>query len=230
MNNTEVEVKVLLENKIELERFTQSLIKAGFGYIGQESQLNHYFSGKLSLELLEAIAPSASVSDVEKLREVLTSDKQSVRTRQITDEISKEPTVLLIVKSALQGTPENGLIRIEYEVQMSCTLDRLDNWLLEYGLKYQSKWSRDRKTYQSALIGDGLVTATIDRNAGYGYVGELEIMCSKEESTEAQNSLSSLLSELGFEELKVDRLDRMFQFYSANWREYYGTDKTFVME
>ena len=45
-----------------------------------------------------------------------------------------------------------------------------------------------------------------------------------------RDELVSLMEELGVEELPQDRLERMFQHYNENWRDYYGTDKTFVIE
>jgi hypothetical protein len=71
----------------------------------------------------------------------------------------------------------------------------------------------------------------MDKNAGYGYLVEVEILA---ESTEAVDptkaQIYALMEKLGLTELPQARLDRMFDYYNAHWREYYGTDKVFVVE
>jgi len=38
------------------------------------------------------------------------------------------------------------------------------------------------------------------------------------------------MQELGVEELSQDRLERMFSHYNSNWPDYYGTERTFIIE
>jgi hypothetical protein len=38
------------------------------------------------------------------------------------------------------------------------------------------------------------------------------------------------MTELDVVELEQDRLARMFSFYNANWPDYYGTEKVFIIE
>jgi hypothetical protein len=38
------------------------------------------------------------------------------------------------------------------------------------------------------------------------------------------------MAELGVEELLQDRLERMFAHYNEHWQEYYGTDRTFIIQ
>ena len=46
----------------------------------------------------------------------------------------------------------------------------------------------------------------------------------------AREEVRALMEELGVEELSQERLERMFAFYNANWQDYYGTDKIFIVE
>jgi hypothetical protein len=45
-----------------------------------------------------------------------------------------------------------------------------------------------------------------------------------------RKEIDALMGELGVAELSQDRLERMFKFYNENWPEYYGTDRTFIIE
>lgn len=106
------------------------------------------------------------------------------------------------------------------------TLDELDKILLDAGLNYQAKWSREREEY---VVGD--TTICLDKNAGYGYLAEFEKVVDDESKTaEVKASLEEVMKEFGVEELKQDRLERMFAHYNTHWPEYYGTDKTFNIE
>lgn len=225
----EVEVKTLLETKESADLFQQKIESLGFEYKDSESQLNHYFSGGLTKKTIDLISPSLSQESIAQLGFVLDADKQSVRTRQIITDDPRDPIVLLIIKVAIEGTSQNGSIRWEVEVPVNASLDRLDGWLIESGLEYQSKWSRDRRVFVRDDTTED-VTAVIDRNAGYGYLAEFEIVAKQEHAAVARDYLKRLLQETGFEELDPARLDRMFAFYSANWGDYYGTDKTFTLE
>ena len=71
----------------------------------------------------------------------------------------------------------------------------------------------------------------IDKNAGYGYVAEFEkILSNPDEIDQAKQSIRDEMAALGVEELDHARLERMFAHYNQHWPEYYGTEKTFVLE
>ena len=38
------------------------------------------------------------------------------------------------------------------------------------------------------------------------------------------------MKELNVEELPQDRLERMFDFYNTHWKDYYGTERIFMVE
>jgi predicted adenylyl cyclase CyaB len=103
------------------------------------------------------------------------------------------------------------------------SIEKLDKVLLGAGLSYQAKWSRERTEY--AL---GEIALCIDKNAGYGYIAEFEKTVSDENEMEgARREISKVMKSVGAKELPQERLERMFDHYNKNWREYYGTDKTF---
>ncbi len=87
-------------------------------------------------------------------------------------------------------------------------------------------WSRQREAYQL-----GAITICLDKNAGYGWLAEFEIMADDDSLSVNQTAaLRSLMTELGVEELPQERLERMFAHYNANWRDYYGTELTFTVD
>jgi hypothetical protein len=51
-----------------------------------------------------------------------------------------------------------------------------------------------------------------------------------EAADRVKQQLREMMTELDVQELPQDRLARMFDFYNKNWRDYYGTEKTFTIE
>jgi adenylate cyclase class IV len=125
-------------------------------------------------------------------------------------------------------TSANGTARIEWEVDLApMSLEDMDQKVLEAGFHYQAKWSRDRDEYRL----DADTAVCLDRNAGYGYLAEFERVITDQENIEqTRTDLLSLIASLGYHELDQARLARMFDFYNQNWREYYGTEKVFIVE
>ena len=224
MARYEIEIKSLLgdeENAVVLKTRMHELDPACV-CVGKNKQLNHYFKdGNIKL-LLEKAKDFFSKSVQEKFQEIMEKGSEcSVRTRQKDDE------VLLVVKASVDAsTSANSVSRMEFEDPISVSLAVLDASLLDVGFVYQAKWSREREEY--AYKG---ATVCLDRNAGYGYLAEFEKMTDDESVLPAvRGELVALMAELGAEELPQDRLERMFAHYNEHWREYYGTDKTFIIE
>jgi adenylate cyclase class IV len=120
----------------------------------------------------------------------------------------------------------NGTERREFEFESNVPLIVLDYLLTSSGLQYLSKWSRKRKEFTKDNI-----TITIDTNAGYGTIIELEILTDDESNVLSnKEKLYDLLKTLNLEELNKDRLERMFKYYNKFWSLYYQTDKTFIVE
>ena len=74
------------------------------------------------------------------------------------------------------------------------------------------------------------VTLCLDKNAGYWYLAEFEMVIEDAEKVEnVREFLLSIIESLGYHEFDQARLARMFDFYNKNWREYYGTEKVFTI-
>jgi predicted adenylyl cyclase CyaB len=224
MDHFEIEIKSLLgarERAQELrekflERFPEAKLK------GKHTQLNHYFIGENVSALFENISVYFSQAQQKSLETILREGRQhSLRTREA------DGQVLLVVKASVDDhTSANGVSRMEFEQPVELSLEALDQVLLAAGLEYQAKWSREREEY---VVGE--IALCLDRNAGYGYVAEFEkIVQNADEIAGAKQELLELMRELGVEELSQDRLERMFAYYNAHWREYYGTENVFVVE
>ena len=221
-NSYEIEIKCLLGNRENAEQLEARMraIDPNLRKIGAHKQLNHYFEGKGDFpkiaELLENKEERAAFIDLtQKARDL------SLRTRDA------DGKVILVLKAAIDDTTSaNGTARRELEKTLSIPLAELDKTILDAGFSYQAKWSRERTEY--VLQG---VNVTIDKNAGYGYLAEFEIIESDaSRAEEAKTKLRKLIKEVGLEELDQQRLGRMFAHYNEHWREYYGTDKIFVIE
>lgn len=226
MQMFEIEVKSLIgnseESKVLLRRMRA--LDPDLKELGGYTQLNHYFiDGKI--EALSEKLPMALVDDItrQKLKDIHTHTKKySVRTRLTGND------ALLVVKASVDDTSsENGTARIEVEIKTpNLTLGQLDEIVLSAGFRYQAKWSRKRRNFQYRGL-----SVCIDKNAGYGFLAEFEMMVDDPRKiTESKEILRSALRELGLSELPQDRLERMFAHYNKNWREYYGTEKTFTLD
>jgi adenylate cyclase class IV len=223
-NAYEIEIKSLLGDDQAAHDF-RNKIAGNFPGIGaslRETQLNHYFEGGDIATLAARIAPYLTEEAREKLESIAARGSNvSVRTRAVGEEAR------FIVKASLgSDSSENGVVRAELDIPMpDLTLDELDQLVLDAGYQYQAKWSRAREAYEL----DG-VTVCLDRNAGYGYLVEFEKVVDDEaKAAEAEAEVRAMMALFGVEELPQDRLERMFAHYNANWPEYYGTNKVFII-
>ena len=222
----EIEIKTLLGSKERADELKRRLVKLfpSLKALPPHKQRNHYFNTPEKLERFVSAVNSLLSSDAqEKLMKIIAEVKGgvSVRTRDA------DETVFVILKASIgDDSSENGISRIEFEQPVKLTLEALDQRLLNAGLTYQAKWSREREHYDL-----GTIHITIDKNAGYGYVAEFEKMIDDGgEADYARKELKALMAEFGCEELPQERLERMFTFYNKHWEEYYGTDRTFIVE
>ena len=224
MQTYEIEIKSLLGEKEYADMLLEKMhqFDPDCRRVSQNSQLNHYFEGGDIQDLYQAVH---HLFADEKLQRLQTIAKQgtsfSIRTRQKDDE------VLLVVKASLDGgTSENTVSRLEFEEIVDVSLAELDELVLSAGYQYQAKWSRERQEYTYKDI-----NVCIDKNAGYGYLAEFETVTEDEKTAaEAKEKLKAMMDELGVKELDQDRLARMFEYYNTNWADYYGTNRTFVIE
>ena len=224
MHSYEVEIKSLLGSEENADALRSKLaeLDPGTTMTSQNKQLNHYFKGGDLAALAEMVDDLLTSEAKEKLRDMAENAKEfSVRTRE------RDGTVLLVVKASMDDTTsENGIARMEFEEEVSLSLDELDQRVLDAGFTYQAKWSREREEY---VCKD--VNVCLDKNAGYGFLAEFEKIVDDEgRLADARAEVESLMGELGVAELPQDRLARMFDFYNEHWPEYYGTDKVFNIE
>lgn len=219
----EVEIKCLLDGGEETARMLREQMRnldPDCKHLGKESQLNHYFIEGNPQYFFEQVRKCLRESDAVQLRSLISRARDySLRTRKTDTEL------LLVLKASVDDTTSaNGTARIEFEATLpSFTLEELDTLLLNSGFQYQSKWSRVREKY--CFLG---MNVSIDKNAGYGYIAEFEVVeddKKKVESTKAR--IRETIGRLGLKELPQERLERMFAYYNAHWPQYYGTEKTF---
>lgn len=218
----EIEIKSLLGDRAAAERLKEKMRVAdpALKEIGAHRQLNHYFEGKGNLVVVANMLLDAH--DKNEFLELAKKAKGfSLRTRDA------DGKVLLVLKASIDDTTSaNGTARREFEKEVAMPLDALDKAILDAGFSYQAKWSRERQEFKF----NG-ANVTIDKNAGYGYLAEFEIIeddPSRADATKAK--LRELMATVGCAELNQDRLARMFAYYNAHWAEYYGTEKIFVVE
>lgn len=229
----EIEIKSLLGSPEKAEELRAKLrARDGLKELGRHSQLNHYFVAPNDLKdgkngvslpslavLKEKILPLVPAEHRERLEKILAEGRDySIRTRDA------DGKVFFVIKASLgDDTSANGVSRMEFEAMVRKTLGELDRILLDARLEYQAKWSREREEYRL-----GEINITIDRNAGYGYLAEFEkVINDRTAAATAKAEVAALMADLGVLELPQDRLERMFAFYNAHWRDYYGTDKIF---
>jgi len=225
MSSYEVEIKCLLGDKDGADDLVRRMKEKdpGLAQLSYHKQLNHYFIGGDLSRLYENTTPFLKEEEKSQFQLLARGTKNfSLRTRWADGDV-----ILVIKISVDEGTSFNTVGRREFEVKISnLTLEELDALVLKSGFEYQAKWSRERTEYK--YLG---VNGTIDKNAGYGYLAEFERVVNDETKVpEAKSQLKEVIKELNLEELSQDRLERMFAYYNANWQDYYGTDKVFVVE
>ncbi len=221
----EVEIKTLLGSKENADNFIKNLGNSveKLEKKWENSQLNHYFMGGDHDKLLQNTKWKVPLEKLQSLKNILqTQGKHSVRTRFV------DGNSILVVKLSVDDTSSsNGIQRIEWEeVFVGMPINDLDTILLESDFHYQAKWSRERVEYEFDNI-----TVCLDKNAGYWYLAEFEmVIANPDETQRAEDNLRGIMARVWVEELDQGRLGRMFDYYNENWRDYYGTEKTFTID
>ena len=244
MQTYEVEVKALLGEAERAEEIRRAMKKADPSCTmrSRNKQLNHYFEDGSLVKLSEAIAPHLGEGAKKKFSDIAERGRNfSVRTRLTASNAQagdKDGKVFLVVKASVDDTTsENGIARMEFEEpvcvrdlrtgrKVPMTLQRLDELVLKSKFKYQAKWSREREEY--VCLGTNV---TLDKNAGYGWLAEFERIVDDQGKLDgARREIHALMEKLAVPELPQSRLERMFAYYNEHWKEYYGTEKTFIVE
>lgn len=218
----EIEIKCLLGGRDSAEAFEarMKLQDPSLKKIGSHKQLNHYFHGK------GALAPLTPLLKNDRDREIFEELSAKAKDYSLRSRWADGKT-LLVLKAAIDDTTSaNGTARREFEGESNVSFEKLDEAILAAGFEYQAKWSRERTEYKYSGA-----NVTIDKNAGYGYLAEFEMVESDPSQADAVKArLRDLIKSSGLEELPQARLERMFAYYNAHWPEYYGTEKVFVVE
>jgi adenylate cyclase class IV len=232
----EIEIKSLLGSKEKADDLVRKMKAADpkFLVVGSHKQLNHYFVGGDLHQLFQNTKEVVEKDQLIKFQQLADKAKDfSVRSRWA------DGKVILVIKASVDDTTSsNGTARLEWESSINLKLDELDELILKSGFQYQAKWSRERQEfkYHAGVGADTIrplqeVNVAIDKNAGYGYLSEFEMVVdNKDKADETKALLRKMMAELNVSELPQDRLSRMFDFYNKNWRDYYGTDKIFDIE
>jgi adenylate cyclase class IV len=222
MKTYEIEIKSLLGNQDNADSFRTTLIEQGAEKETENKQLNHYFINGDFQKLIELLSDQFDDDQYVRLVTIVNEGQEhSVRTREV------DGVVKFVIKASVDDTSSaNGIARMEFEEDVKVSLDDLDQLLLEAGFEYQAKWSREREEYR---LDD--VAITLDKNAGYGWLTEFELVVDDpEQLSGAESRIRELMARVGVEELEQDRLARMFDHYNNNWADYYGTDNIFTIE
>ena len=212
----EVEIKALVE---EYSVTKDNLLNLGYNFNGKEVQLNHYFNyDDYSLAyLFNNLRTHLTTEQELQLSNVIGKGNTfSIRTR----EINFKDAYFIIKYSVIDEDSANGTVRKELETKVNMNLDKLDYILLASGLTYSSKWSRKREVFTKQNI-----TATIDLNAGYSYLLELEALTDDIKETPVLTKVViKELDKLQLKQLDSELLNIMFSYYENNWSKYYGTN------
>lgn len=224
MAHFEIEVKSLLGEKERAEALKRKMqeLDPECACVSQNKQLNHYFEGGDMKELCARARELFSEEQRSKLDRLAEhGSNSSVRTRW------RDGEVLLVAKASIdEGSSENTVKRMEFEEPVELSIEELDELVQAAGYQYQAKWSREREEFVYKGI-----NVCLDKNAGYGYLAEFEKIVPDESlADQVRAELDELMAELEVAELEQERLARMFDHYNQNWPDYYGTDKTFVIE
>jgi adenylate cyclase class IV len=242
----EIEIKSLLGGKDKAEELKRKMKAADpkFVEIGSHKQLNHYFIGGDFHQLYQNCRDIVQKDQLMKFQELVDKAKDfSVRTRWAEGKAAPRTLrhsaqgaagasatgtgVILVIKASVDDTTSsNGTARLEWESKVGLSIEELDALVLKSGFQYQAKWSRERQEFKYKGT-----NVSIDKNAGYGYLSEFEmVIADKNKADETKALLRGMMRELGIDELPQDRLARMFDFYNKNWQDYYGTEKIFNIE
>ncbi len=219
MSQYEIEIKSLLGSSERARKLKEKIKERGGVLLNSNKQLNHYFIIDDVNKFKEQFNSHLSGEDKVKFNKIIEEGSDfSVRTRDT------DGKVLLVIKASIgDDTSANGISRMEFESEMEMTLNGLDQLLLDAGLKYQAKWSREREEYR---LDD--TNICLDKNAGYGYLAEFErVVEDPALANGVKIELLGIMEDFGVEELPQVRLERMFAHYNENWRDYYGTDRIF---
>lgn len=233
--NYEVELKVLLWNTFPPEIFIKALAKdfKSVRETTEETHRNHYFEVPHRSKVIPAFEERLPIDHEDKIRieEFRNGTSIVIRSREI--KTVNWTQVILVMKSTVDwGTSQNGTIRKELEIPIPMTIEDLDSILIAQAeLKQQAKWSRTRQTFDVVDKDWFYFTVCLDKNAGYGYLVEFEVVVNNPSVIESTKlKLQNCIKLMWLTELPADQLQRMFEFYNKNWESFYQTENYFFIK
>lgn len=216
----EIELKALfnVENKKKIIKKIKE-IYPDYTKMIESKQLNHYFvTNKKGLLSMFDNFPNTFKGLKDKINGV-NEETISIRSRY-----DDKKGTYFILKWGEDGV--NGKERREEEVEISSEIKKLDNLLKRFGIKPESKWSRDRTLF----IYDHGISICVDINSGYGGIVEVEKIIWSDNLEEDQkilalNIIKDILTSLNLVELDKELLNKMYNYYINNWEDFYKKDR-----
>ena len=98
--------------------------------------------------------------------------------------------------------------------------ENLEKLFLILGFNVEIKWFRKRFEFDWNGI-----TVCLDFTRGYGYIIELEKMCSEEEKENEFKNLKDKLQSLKINVTSREEFDKKFEYYKKNWRNLVESEK-----
>jgi|TARA_Y100000310_G_C20647642_1_gene797544 predicted adenylyl cyclase CyaB len=113
---------------------------------------------------------------------------------------------------------KKGKIHDDHREEIEVKFDKdefenLEKLFLALGYNTEIKWFRKRFQFKWNEI-----TVCMDSTKGYGYIIELEKMCSKENKEEEFKLLKAKLQSLNVEITPKEEFNKKFQYYKENWK------------
>lgn len=194
-------------------------------FVQTSTQKNHYFVPVADIASLK-VAVAKMIPDADLSAIDVNGSKVSVRTREVINGFDQSVETFLVLKQGKDS--ENGSDRVEVELPYARAISLLDQMLLAHNVKEQAKWSRTRHLWQ-ATAGKVPVLISLDFNAGYGWIVEIEAVAIPDKMTaeDALKALQKAATDMGLELLDPQLLKGMYELYNSNWPTFYGTRDTF---
>ncbi len=114
---------------------------------------------------------------------------------------------------------KKGKIHDKYreEIEIICKredFEKLYELFLALGYEVEIKWFRKRHAFEWNGI-----NVMVDYTKGYGYIIELEKMCSDEEKESVYEELKQKLIQLGVKLTPKEEFEKKFEYYKKNWKK-----------
>lgn len=129
---------------------------------------------------------------------------------------------LIVLKKGWMHDDDREEIEVKVDRKDFLQLDKIFKAL---GYKYDTKWYRKRKEYKYKNF-----SITIDYNAGYGWVTEIERTVRAGGEEKAKKEILDIAKEIGIKPASKALFDKMYKYYKKNWPHYIKTKSTFDID